>query len=51
MTDRTRAVEPWFLLTAHTLMVGDLGRNELAANAQGDCFAVRVGWAFNESAS
>lgn len=33
VTDRTRADEPWFVLTGHTLMVGDLGRTELAANA------------------
>jgi hydroxyacylglutathione hydrolase len=34
VTDRTRASEPWFVLTGHTLMVGDLGRTELAANAE-----------------
>lgn len=34
VTDRTRADEPWFVLTGHTLMVGDLGRTELAANAK-----------------
>jgi glyoxylase-like metal-dependent hydrolase (beta-lactamase superfamily II) len=34
VTDRTRAEEPWFVLTGHTLMVGDLGRTELAANAE-----------------
>jgi len=33
VTDRTRAEEPWFVLTGHTLMVGDLGRTELAASA------------------
>jgi hydroxyacylglutathione hydrolase len=32
--DRTRADEPWFVLTGHTLMVGDLGRTELAASAE-----------------
>jgi hydroxyacylglutathione hydrolase len=32
--DRTRADEPWFVLTGHTLMVGDLGRTELAGNAE-----------------
>jgi hydroxyacylglutathione hydrolase len=32
VTDRTRAGEPWFVLTGHTLMVGDVGRTELAAN-------------------
>lgn len=30
VTDRTRSDEPWFVLTGHTLMVGDLGRTELA---------------------
>jgi glyoxylase-like metal-dependent hydrolase (beta-lactamase superfamily II) len=34
VTDRTRGPEPWFLLTGHTLMVGDLGRTELAASAE-----------------
>ena len=34
VTDRTRAAEPWFVLTGHTLMVGDLGRTELASSAQ-----------------
>jgi glyoxylase-like metal-dependent hydrolase (beta-lactamase superfamily II) len=34
VTDHTRAQEPWFLLTGHTLMVGDLGRTELAASAE-----------------
>ena len=31
VTDRTRADEPWLVFTGHTLMVGDLGRTELAA--------------------
>src|SRR5438477_8180035 len=31
VSDRTRSIEPWFVLTGHTLMVGDLGRTELAA--------------------
>jgi glyoxylase-like metal-dependent hydrolase (beta-lactamase superfamily II) len=31
--DHTRADEPWFVLTGHTLMVGDLGRTELAVSA------------------
>jgi hydroxyacylglutathione hydrolase len=35
VTDRTRAPEPWFVLTGHTLMVGDVGRTELAATAEG----------------
>ncbi|MPZ33693.1 MAG: MBL fold metallo-hydrolase [Rhodospirillales bacterium] len=30
VTDRTRSDEPWFVLTGHTLMVGDVGRTELA---------------------
>lgn len=34
VTDRTRAPEPWFLLSGHTLMVGDLGRTELATDAE-----------------
>lgn len=34
VTDRTRATEPWFVLTGHTLMVGDLGRTELASSAE-----------------
>lgn len=34
VTDRTRAAEPWLVLTGHTLMVGDLGRTELAASAE-----------------
>jgi len=34
VTDHTRADEPWFLFTGHTLMVGDLGRTELAVSAE-----------------
>jgi hydroxyacylglutathione hydrolase len=33
VTDRTRADEPWFVLTSHTLMVGDVGRTKLASDA------------------
>ena len=33
VTDRTRAPEPWCVLTGHTLMVGDVGRTELASDA------------------
>ena len=33
VVDRTRAAEPWALLSGHTLMVGDLGRTELATDA------------------
>jgi glyoxylase-like metal-dependent hydrolase (beta-lactamase superfamily II) len=34
VTDKTRGSEPWFALTGHTLMVGDLGRTELVATAE-----------------
>ncbi len=34
ITDKTRGPEPWFLLSGHTLMVGDLGRTELASSAE-----------------
>jgi glyoxylase-like metal-dependent hydrolase (beta-lactamase superfamily II) len=34
VTDKTRGAEPWFVLTGHTLMVGDLGRTELASEAE-----------------
>src|SRR6185295_15731658 len=33
-TDRTRSDEPWFVLTGHTLMVGDVGRTGLAMKAE-----------------
>jgi len=33
VTDRTRGDEPWLALTGHTLMVGDMGRTELASDA------------------
>ncbi|MFZ5617896.1 MAG: MBL fold metallo-hydrolase [Pseudomonadota bacterium] len=32
--DKTRTEEPWMILTGHTLMVGDLGRTELAGKAE-----------------
>lgn len=32
--DKTRADEPWMVFTGHTLMVGDLGRTELATDAE-----------------
>lgn len=32
--DRTRAQEPWFVMTGHTLMAGDMGRTELASSAE-----------------
>jgi hydroxyacylglutathione hydrolase len=34
VTDRTRGAEPWLVFTGHTLMVGDMGRTELATNAE-----------------
>lgn len=34
VTDHTRSEDPWFVLTGHTLMVGDLGRTELATSAE-----------------
>ncbi|MCT7378362.1 MBL fold metallo-hydrolase [Chelativorans salis] len=34
VADRTRSPEPWFVVTGHTLMVGDLGRTELASSAE-----------------
>jgi glyoxylase-like metal-dependent hydrolase (beta-lactamase superfamily II) len=34
VTDCTRGTEPWFVLSGHTLMVGDMGRTELASSAE-----------------
>lgn len=34
VTDRVRGDDPWFLITGHTLMVGDVGRTELAGAAE-----------------
>jgi hydroxyacylglutathione hydrolase len=34
VTDAKRGPEPWFALTGHTLMVGDMGRTELASSAE-----------------
>ncbi len=33
VSDRTRSAEPWMIFTGHTLMVGDMGRTELANDA------------------
>lgn len=33
VTDRARSGEPWLVFTGHTLMVGDMGRTELASSA------------------
>jgi glyoxylase-like metal-dependent hydrolase (beta-lactamase superfamily II) len=40
VTDRTRSDEPWFVLTGHTLMAGDLGRTELATSAEAGAHAL-----------
>jgi glyoxylase-like metal-dependent hydrolase (beta-lactamase superfamily II) len=34
VTDRTRGPEPWIVVTGHTLMVGDMGRTELASGVE-----------------
>jgi glyoxylase-like metal-dependent hydrolase (beta-lactamase superfamily II) len=34
VADRTRSEDPWLVMTGHTLMVGDLGRTELAGSAE-----------------
>ncbi|MCP3028806.1 MBL fold metallo-hydrolase [Halobacillus sp. A5] len=34
VTDTTRGDDPWFVLTGHTLMVGDAGRTELATSLE-----------------
>jgi hydroxyacylglutathione hydrolase len=34
VTDRARGPDPWLILTGHTLMVGDMGRTELASSAE-----------------
>lgn len=34
VTDKTRGHEPWFVMTGHTLMVGDVGRTELASSLE-----------------
>jgi glyoxylase-like metal-dependent hydrolase (beta-lactamase superfamily II) len=34
VVDRTRGERPWLVLTGHTLMVGDMGRTELASSAE-----------------
>lgn len=34
VSDRTRGPDPWAIFTGHTLMVGDLGRTELASSAE-----------------
>lgn len=34
VTDHSRGSEPWFVITGHTLMVGDVGRPDLASEAE-----------------
>ena len=43
VTDRTRSDEPWFVLTGHTLMVGDVGRTELACDAASGALTLFMG--------
>jgi len=40
VTDRTRGAEPWLVATGHTLMVGDMGRTELASAAEDGAHAL-----------
>lgn len=40
VTDHTRADEPWVAFTGHTLMIGDLGRTELASSAEAGAAAL-----------
>jgi glyoxylase-like metal-dependent hydrolase (beta-lactamase superfamily II) len=40
VTDAARGPEPWFVLTGHTLMVGDMGRTELASSAEEGALAL-----------
>lgn len=40
VADRVRSAEPWFVVTGHTLMVGDMGRTELASSAREGALAL-----------
>lgn len=40
VSDRVRAQEPWVVVTGHTLMVGDMGRTELASSARDGALAL-----------
>lgn len=40
VTDRTRSEEPWLVFSGHTLMIGDMGRTELATSAEGGARAL-----------
>ncbi len=40
VTDKTRGPSPWFLLTGHTVMVGDVGRTELVSQPEAGATAL-----------
>jgi len=40
VSDKTRGPEPWFLLTGHTVMVGDVGRTELVSQPEAGATAL-----------
>jgi glyoxylase-like metal-dependent hydrolase (beta-lactamase superfamily II) len=40
VTDHVRSTEPWFVVTGHTLMVGDMGRTELASSVEDGAHAL-----------
>lgn len=40
VTDKTRGPAPWFLLTGHTVMVGDVGRTELVSQPEAGATAL-----------
>jgi glyoxylase-like metal-dependent hydrolase (beta-lactamase superfamily II) len=40
VTDQPRGAEPWLVVTGHTLMVGDMGRTELATSAEDGAHAL-----------
>jgi glyoxylase-like metal-dependent hydrolase (beta-lactamase superfamily II) len=40
VTDKTRGPAPWFLLTGHTVMVGDVGRTELVSHPEAGATAL-----------
>ena len=40
VSDAKRGPEPWFVITGHTLMIGDMGRTELATSAEDGAHAL-----------
>jgi hydroxyacylglutathione hydrolase len=40
VADHVRSADPWFIVTGHTLMVGDMGRTELASSAREGALAL-----------